>query len=87
MKNINNKNTNVILGEKDVILYGNGFIYDKLGNYTFKISAKSFYQTNPIQTEVLYQKAIDYAKLDKNRDLYANALRKLLFLRGKKNKN
>lgn len=66
IKNINNKNTNVILGEKDVILYGNGFIYDKLGNYTFKISAKSFYQTNPIQTEVLYQKAIDYAKLDKN---------------------
>ena len=35
IKNINNKNTNVILGEKDVILYGNGFIYDKLGNYTF----------------------------------------------------
>lgn len=66
IKNINNKNTNVILGEKDVILYGDGYIYDKLGKYTFKISAKSFYQTNPIQTEVLYQKAIDYAKLDKN---------------------
>lgn len=66
IKNINDKNTNVILGEKDVILYGDGFIYDKLGKYTFKISAKSFYQTNPIQTEVLYQKAIDYAKLDKN---------------------
>ena len=66
IKNINNKNTNVILGEKDVILYGGGYIYDKLGKYTFKISAKSFYQTNPIQTEVLYQKAIDYAKLNKN---------------------
>ena len=66
IKNINNKNTNVILGDKDIILYGDGYIYDKLGKYTFKISAKSFYQTNPIQTEVLYQKAIDYAKLNKN---------------------
>lgn len=66
IKNINNKNTNVILGEKDIILYGSGYIYDKLGEYTFKISAKSFYQTNPIQTEKLYNKAIEYAKLDKN---------------------
>ena len=66
IKNINSKNTNVILGDKDIILYGDGYIYDKLGKYTFKISAKSFYQTNPIQTEVLYQKAIDYAKLNKN---------------------
>lgn len=66
IKNINNKNTNVILGEKDIILYGRGYIYDKLGEYTFKISAKSFYQTNPIQTEKLYNKAIEYAKLDEN---------------------
>ena len=66
IKNINNKNTNVILGEKDIILYGSGYIHDKLGEYTFKISAKSFYQTNPIQTEKLYNKAIEYAKLDEN---------------------
>ena len=66
IKDINNKNTNVILGDKDIILYGNGYIYDKLGAYIFKISAKSFYQTNPIQTEVLYNKAIEYAKLDKD---------------------
>ena len=65
IKNINNKNTNVILGDKDIVLYGDGFIYDKLGDYTFKISAKSFYQTNPTQTEVLYNKAIEFAKLDK----------------------
>ena len=65
IKNINNKNTNVILGDKNIILYGDGYIYDKLGEYTFKISAKSFYQTNPIQTEVLYNKAIEFAKLDK----------------------
>ena len=66
IKNINDKNTNVILGNKNVILYGDGYIYDKLGNYMFKISTKSFYQTNPIQTEVLYNKAIEFAKLDKN---------------------
>ena len=65
IKNINSKNTNVVLGDKDEILYGDGYIFDKLGEYTFKISAKSFYQTNPIQTEVLYSKAIEFAKLDK----------------------
>lgn len=65
IKNINNKNTNVILGDNNIILYGDGYIYDKLGQYTFKISAKSFYQTNPIQTEVLYNKAIEFAKLNK----------------------
>lgn len=64
--NVNNENTNVILGKRDVVLYGEGFIFDKLGEYTFKISAKSFYQTNPIQTEKLYSKAIEFAKLDEN---------------------
>ena len=66
IKNINSKNTNVVLGDKDEILYGDGYIYDKLGEYTFKISAKSFYQTNSVQTETLYSKAIEYAKLDKD---------------------
>lgn len=65
VKNINQKNTNVILGNKNVILYGNGYIKDKLGEYQFKISTMSFYQTNPIQTEILYKKAIEYANLNK----------------------
>lgn len=65
IKNINQRNTNVILGDRNVVLYGNGYIEDKLGEYTFKISPKSFYQTNPIQTEVLYNKTIEFAKLDK----------------------
>lgn len=65
IKNINNKNTNVILGDTNILMHGDGYIYDKLGEYTFKISAKSFYQTNPVQTEVLYDKAIEFAKLDK----------------------
>lgn len=65
IKNINNKNTNVILGDTNIVLYGDGYIYDKLGDYTFKISPMSFYQTNPIQTEILYQKAIEYGNLRK----------------------
>ena len=63
VKNINTKNTNVILGTKNITLYGEGYIYDQLGEYTFKISPMSFYQTNPIQTEILYQKAIEFAEL------------------------
>ena len=73
IKNINNKNTNIILGNKNVVLYGDGYIYDKLGEYTFKISPMSFYQTNPIQTEILYNKAIEFANLTGNEivlDLY-----------------
>ena len=66
VKNINTKNTNVILGDKNIVLYGDGYIKDKLGNYVFKISPMSFYQTNPIQTEVLYNKAIEAAKLKKS---------------------
>ena len=63
--NINNKNTNVILGEKNVNLYGNGYIEDKLGKYIFKISPMSFYQVNPVQAEVLYNTAIEAADLNK----------------------
>jgi len=65
IKNVNNKNTNVILGKRNVVLYGNGHIQDTLGEYTFNIYPMSFYQTNPIQTEVLYNKAIEYANLKK----------------------
>lgn len=63
VKNYNEKNTNVILGNKSKVIYGNGYIYDLLGNYKFKISPLSFYQVNPLQTEVLYNKAIEYANL------------------------
>lgn len=64
IKNINSQNTNVILGKKNIILYGSGYIYDQLGEYKFKISPLSFYQVNPIQTKVLYNKAIEIAKLE-----------------------
>ena len=63
VKNYNNKNTNVILGKKNEVIYGSGYIYDFLGEYKFKISPLSFYQVNPLQTEVLYNKAIEFANL------------------------
>ncbi len=65
VKNINNKNTNVILGfdKSNEVLYGEGFIEDVLGGFKFKISPMSFYQVNPIQTEKLYTKAVEYADL------------------------
>ena len=60
VKNFNKKNTNVILGEKTEVIYGDGYIYDILGDYKFKISPLSFYQVNPVQTEILYNTAIKY---------------------------
>ena len=57
--NINNKNTNVILGEKNINILGDGYIKDYLGEYCFKISPLSFYQVNPVQAEALYNIAIE----------------------------
>ena len=64
VKNFNTKNTNVILGEKTEVIYGDGYIYDILGDYKFKISPLSFYQVNPIQTEILYNTAIKFAEVE-----------------------
>lgn len=61
--NVNNKKTSMVLGEKESVLYGKGYIEDTLCGLTFRISPKSFYQVNPIQTEVLYGKAMEYANL------------------------
>ena len=65
VKNINTKNTNVILGQENINLYGNGYIEDKLGEYTFKISPLSFYQVNPIQAEKLYNIGVEMAQISK----------------------
>lgn len=61
--NINNKKTSMILGSEEVTIYGRGYIEDVLCGVKFQISAKSFYQVNPLQTEVLYNKAIEMAGL------------------------
>ncbi len=63
VQNINNKFTSMVLGEKETILYGKGYIEDVLCGCTFRISPKSFYQINPVQTEILYGKAIEFAAL------------------------
>ncbi len=64
--NVNKRKTDVILGEKEIVLYGSGFIIDKLCDLSFRISPKSFYQINPTQCEKLYQLAIENAKITKN---------------------
>jgi 23S rRNA (uracil1939-C5)-methyltransferase len=61
--NVNPKRTNVILGEKTQVLWGQDVIYDYIGNVKFAISPRSFYQVNPVQTKVLYEKALEYAGL------------------------
>lgn len=64
--NINTKNTNVVLSNKNITIYGNGYIEDKLNEYTFKISPNSFYQVNPTQTKKIYNLAIEKAMLKEN---------------------
>ena len=61
--NVNDKKTSMVLGDKESVIYGKGYIEDTLCGCTFRISAKSFYQVNPVQTEILYNKAIEYAQL------------------------
>lgn len=64
IQNINNTDTSMVLGETEKILYGKGKIKDTLCGCEFSISAKSFYQINPVQTEKLYSKAIEFAELN-----------------------
>jgi len=61
--NINDKNTSMVLGEREIVLYGKGFIRDTLCGKSFRISPKSFYQVNSVQTEILYGKAAEFAGL------------------------
>lgn len=61
--NVNDKRTSMVLGEKEQVVYGKGYIEDVLLGKRFRISPKSFYQVNPLQTEKLYAKAIEYAGL------------------------
>ena len=66
VQNYNPEKTNVILGKKSRVLFGEDFIRDEINGVYFKISHRSFYQVNPAQTEELYKKAIEYADLTQN---------------------
>jgi 23S rRNA (uracil1939-C5)-methyltransferase len=61
--NVNDKKTSMVLGDKEHVIYGKGFIEDSLCGKVFRISPKSFYQVNPAQTEIIYGKAIEMADL------------------------
>ena len=63
--NINPQKNSMVLGKKETVLYGNGYITDTLCGHTFRISANSFYQVNSEQTEVLYKTAVELAKITK----------------------
>jgi 23S rRNA (uracil-5-)-methyltransferase RumA len=62
--NINDRKTSMVLGDKEQVIYGKGYIEDVLCGIRFKISPRSFYQVNSVQTEKLYGKAIEYAGLN-----------------------
>lgn len=64
VQNVNERQTNVILGDKERVLYGPGFILDELCGLSFRISSKSFYQVNATQTEALYRAAMNLAHFD-----------------------
>lgn len=61
--NVNDRRTSMVLGEREQVIHGKGYIEDRLCGKVFRISPKSFYQVNPVQTEKLYGKAMEYAGL------------------------
>ncbi|MFL0246270.1 23S rRNA (uracil(1939)-C(5))-methyltransferase RlmD [Candidatus Clostridium stratigraminis] len=70
IQNINSNKTNIILGDKNITLWGQDKISDYIGEFKFNISPLSFFQVNPVQTEVLYKKALEYANLTGNETVF-----------------
>lgn len=70
INNINIKKASVAVGDYEKIFYGDGFIYDTIGDYKFRISANSFFQTNTLQAENLYKTALEFADLKGNEIVY-----------------
>ncbi len=66
VQNINSRDTSIVLGDKERVLYGPGFIFEKVSDYKFKISPKSFFQVNTKGMEILYNKALEKARINKN---------------------
>ncbi|MGL4792008.1 MAG: 23S rRNA (uracil(1939)-C(5))-methyltransferase RlmD, partial [Anaerotignaceae bacterium] len=67
--NVNKKDTNVILGDKTRTLWGKDFITDYIGDVKFEISPISLYQVNPVQTKILYEKAVEIGNLTGNENV------------------
>lgn len=65
IQNYNHRDTSIVLGEENKVLYGPGFIYEKVGNYKFKISPNSFFQVNTFGMKKLYDKAMEMAEIKK----------------------
>ncbi len=63
VQNVNNQKTSMVLGNRSDVLFGDGYITEQLGDFSFRISPKAFYQINPIQTEVLYNTTLEFAGL------------------------
>ena len=85
VNNINKKKSSVAVGDYEIVYYGSGYIYDKIGNYKFRISSNSFFQTNTFQAEKLYSIALDYAELKGDEviyDLYSGAGTIAIFVSG-----
>jgi len=86
VNNINLKKASVATGDYEKIIYGDGFITDMIGEFTFRISANSFFQTNTLQAENLYKTAVDFAELKGDEvvyDLYSGAGTIAIFISGK----
>lgn len=86
VNNINQKKAAVATGDYEKVFYGSGFIYDYIGEYKFRISANSFFQTNTLQAEKLYAAALEFAGLNGNEivyDLYSGAGTISIFVSGK----
>ena len=89
INNINKKFAAVAVGDYEKVIYGPGFIYDEIGKHKFRISANSFFQTNTLQAEKLYQTALDFAELKGNEivyDLYSGAGTITIFISDKAKK-
>jgi len=89
INNINKKFAAVAVGDYEKVIYGSGFIYDEIGRHKFRISANSFFQTNTLQAEKLYQTALDFAELKGNEivyDLYSGAGTITIFISDKAKK-
>jgi 23S rRNA (uracil1939-C5)-methyltransferase len=89
INNINKKFAAVAVGDYEKVIYGPGFIYDEIGKHKFRISANSFFQTNTLQAEKLYQTALDFAQLKGNEivyDLYSGAGTITIFISDKAKK-